>query len=161
MYANPIKRKLTISKVIALVSLALFTLFAANSAFAGWWHKTPEEHAAKMASKITDELDLDKKQEALLKTSVSEVMAKFKELKPKKEGLRSLIREQIQSGKIDKVQVKQTMEQHKQAMSEVMDFGLDKADAFLQSLNPEQRGKLLELADEMKGHGGGHCRGWM
>jgi len=160
MFINPMRVNLGVSKLLTLISLTLFTLFAANSAFAGWWHKTPEERATKMVEKVTQELALDQTQTTLLKTSVSEMMAKFKEAKPEKGAMHQILREQIRSGKIDKVQVKQVAGEHKQKIEALMDFGLDKADAFLQTLSPEQREKLLTFVDEMKDRGHGHKRCW-
>jgi len=148
--------------MLAVALFAAVSLLATGVAFAGWFSRTPEERAAKMVERLTDDLKLNSDQQALLKKSVEEVAAKAKELRPDHDAMMTLAKDQILVGKIDKVRVKGEMTKHHAQMEAVMDFGLEKADAFLAALSPEQRQLLVKHLEDMKGHHGGwfgpgHC----
>lgn len=145
---------------MGMIGVMLFTVVsfvATGVAFAGWFNKSPEERAAKMVERLTDELKLNPEQQALLKKSVEEVTAKAKELRPDHEAMMDMAKEQILAGKIDKVRVKSEMTKHHTQMEAVMDLGLEKADAFLATLTPEQRQLLVKHLEDMKGR---HGCGW-
>ena len=141
---------------VSLFLVVLLSLSLSATAFAGWWHKSPEERVGRFVEKMTSELSLNPEQEAALKESVAQVMAKAKEVKSSKQQLHELAKEQIQHGKIDKVRVKQAIAQHHQESEVVMNLALDHADAFLQTLSPEQRQQLLEQFEKMKNHRHGY-----
>jgi len=141
---------------ITLLLLAVFGFISAGTAFAGWWHKTPEQKVEKVIKKITGELDLSAAQEEALRKGVAEVMAQTKDLMPKGAAFHDLLIEQLQNGKIDKVRVKQEMVQRREGFEIAMNLALDRADSFLQTLNPEQRQKLVDHLQKMKDRS--HCQ---
>ncbi|MDT8448401.1 MAG: Spy/CpxP family protein refolding chaperone [bacterium] len=144
------------------ILLASATFLFSGIAQAGWFKKTPEERAQRMVEKVTDELDLSAEQQIQLKEYVTEVMAFAKENRPERGSMMDLAIEQVQSGKIDQSRVKEEIDTHRQRIEAIATKALERADQFLQTLTPEQRGKLVEHLQEMKERfaEGGHHRGF-
>lgn len=108
----------------------------------------PEKRAEKLVSKLTDELDLDKKQEEHLVKIKDEILAKGKEHKKYRKSVKDEILVQIKSEVVSEDKLNSVFESHEPYRKEMRQLMIVKFAEFHKTLKPEQRTKLAELVEK-------------
>jgi len=140
-----VKHTSKLSKTILFSVLALTGIaFASNCK----GHYNFEKRVEWVAGKLSSKLDLDDAQKAKLETLKSELIAKHKEMKPKRDAWMTEVISQIRKDAVDtKVLDKVGADQDLRHI-EMRKFFQAKMIEFHAVLRPEQREKLAELVEK-------------
>ncbi len=133
------------SKAI-LVSLVAVVGFVFASNCRG--HYNFEKRMDWVASKLTSKLDLDDAQKTKLESLKTEIVAKHKELKPKRDAWMSEVISQIRKDTVDIKSLDKTSTEQDLRYIEMRKFFQAKMIEFHAVLKPEQRETLAELVEK-------------
>lgn len=140
---------------------AVAALAALTGVIAGCGHHcsrnaTPERRAEYAVKMISRELDLNETQRARLGEIKSQVLAKFREIKAEKAGMRDEVMAMVKSPALTRDQLNRIADKHEEGIRRLKPFIIDKVVEFHGMLNQEQKNKLAELMEKFhKRHGEG------
>ena len=107
---------------------------------------------------VTEVLDLSESQELELEKIREEILLEIKEHKSEDNPIRTLLREQLVSDKMDKEQLQQVVSMHRQQTDEIIDLTIDRLIAFHSTLSIEQKEKLVNKLEKLSKMHRGHFR---
>lgn len=129
-----------------LFSLIAVTAFAFVSNCRG--HHNFEKRMEWVAGKLTSKLDLDDAQKAKLESIKKDLVAKHKELKPKRDAWMTEVISQIRKDTVDVKSLDKLSTEQDARHIEMRKFFQTKMIEFHAVLKPEQREKLAELVEK-------------
>ncbi|MDZ4726330.1 MAG: Spy/CpxP family protein refolding chaperone [Leptospira sp.] len=138
-------KTLKFSKLVffILVSVAAF-VFASNCR----GHHNFEKRMEWVSEKLTSKLDLDEAQQTKLQSIKTELVAKHKELKPKRDAWMTEVISQIRKDTVDVKSLEKVSAEQDVRHIEMRKFFQAKMIEFHAVLKPEQREKLAELVEK-------------
>ncbi len=138
-------KTLKLSKVILFSIVAMIGfVFASNCR----GHYNFEKRMEWVADKLTSKLDLDDSQKAKLESIKTELIAKHKELKPKRDAWMTEVISQIRKDTVDVKSLEKLSSEQDVRHIEMRKFFQTKMIEFHAVLKPEQREKLAELVEK-------------
>ncbi len=133
------------------IYIPIMTLFLAGGLlFAGCRHHSSHDKADRMIRYITDELSLTSDQTAMLNQFKDEMIKKRVEMKTEKEKHKEVLREELRSDTIDQDRLMNIYLEHKPKMDEMASFVITSYAEFHNSLNEEQRTKLINKLESLE-----------
>jgi len=128
--------------------MALF--LAGGLFFAGCRHHSHSDKADRMIRYLTDELSLTGDQTAMLDRFKDEMIQKRVEMKADKEKHKEILKEEIRKETIDQDRLMSIYLEHKPKMDEMVSFVITSYAEFHNSLNDEQRTKLIKKLESLE-----------
>ncbi|MCP5500352.1 MAG: Spy/CpxP family protein refolding chaperone [Leptospiraceae bacterium] len=116
----------------------------------------PEKFANHIVKKISGELDLNDAQKKHLESIKTEFLQKRKDKKAEKEEVHKLVMAELKKDSIDKAKVNEIFAKTDKGRNEMREYFTDKLIEFHKTLSPEQKKKLVELAEKMYARRWGH-----
>lgn len=144
---------------ILLGGLALVVLLPGMLALSACHrHRTPEERADWLASKIVKELDLDDQQKVKLEALKEEFLAARAEMRKEHEAMLDELLAQVQSEQLDQAKLLQLVERHQAAQNRLAPRVIAKMAELHASLSPKQKAEAAEhlkrFRERVQRHGG-------
>lgn len=133
---------------VAAAALAALLLLASCA-------RTPEQRAARMVERISDDLGLDDAQKARLEKIKDEIMARRMEMLAARSEAYNEIIELMTSDRIEPSRLDALAEKGRERTNDAVKFFFDKFAEFHDMLTPEQRAKV---AGKLREHGEKHSR---
>ena len=145
--------KMSIKKIAALIlGVGLLGTLAACGHHR--YNANPEEHAAYMVKKITEELTLDDNQVAKLELVKTELLAMRQEMKSKREQTISAINEMLDQSTLDQQRILNMVTDHTTTINQKAPQIVAVLGDFYDSLTTDQQAKLhKEVNERMEHHG--------
>ena len=142
-----------IATVAALVGL---TGILAGCGYHCSRNATPDRKAEYAVKMISRELNLNETQRARLGEIKTQVLAKFRDIKAEKAGMRDEVLAMVKSPALSRDQLGRIADKHEEGMRRLKPFIIDRIVEFHGMLNQEQKNKLAELMEKFhKRHGEG------
>jgi len=114
--------------------------------------RSPEERVQYMAEKLSDKLDFNAEQKALLAEITKELQADWAQEKQRRDAVRAEAEKMILSDSLDTARVKELIKERQSRMDSKIDKYLEKVAALHKTMNPEQKKELVELINKFHRH---------
>ncbi len=135
-------------KKIYIPIMALF--LTGGLLFAGCRHQSHQDKAERMIRYLADELTLTSNQTAMLDRFKDEMIKKRVEMHADKEKHKNILKEELRSETIDQERLMSIYVDHKPKMDEMVSFVITSYAEFHDSLNEEQRTKLIKKLESLE-----------
>ena len=132
-------RRKTIVATLVLVGMAAFL-------FTACYNRSPEARVGWIKDEITDRLELNADQQAMLDRIAEDVLQRGKQMHQGREEARATLMAELKKERMDRATIEELVARKRQQMDEMADYLIENALAFHETLTPQQREKLaLEL----------------
>jgi Spy/CpxP family protein refolding chaperone len=135
------KRKLFIGTLV-LVGMTAFLFTACHN-------RSPEARFGWIKDEITDRLELNADQQAMLDQIAADMMEGGKQMHHDREEVRVTLMAELKKERMDRATIEGLVARKRQQMDEMADYLIDSALAFHETLTPQQRAKLTAELDKL------------
>ena len=133
-----------------LTAFLVGALITSLGLFSGCRRSSGAHKAAFIVDYISETLDLDDSQQALLNQIKDELMAKADQMRADRASMHAELIAQLRSEEIDQARVKAMIAGHRAKMDEVIDLIVFRLAEFHKTLSPEQKEKLIAKIEAFK-----------
>jgi len=133
-----------------LTAFLVGALITSLGLFSGCRRSSGAHKAAFIVDYISETLDLDDSQQALLNQIKDELMAKAGQMRADRASMHGELVAQLRSEEIDQARVKDLIAEHRAKMDEIIDLIVVRLAEFHKTLSPEQKEKLIAKIETFK-----------
>jgi Spy/CpxP family protein refolding chaperone len=118
--------------------------------FTACYNRSPEARIGWIKDEITERLELNADQQAMLDRIAADMMERGKQMHQGRDEARATLMAELKKERMDRATIEDLVARKRQQMDEMTDYLIDNALAFHETLNPQQREKLAAELEKLQ-----------